>query len=735
MTNYSSPLRILQTDFRAGQVSPRLAMRVDSKVYPSGARTLRNCLLRSTGPVDRRPGTTRLVQLNQRSRLIDFEFDDDEAYVFAFGNNHLRIYDPSGTALQTFTGSTDCPWDATTAWEITVTQLADVMLIAHGDFATKKLTRTGSTTFTIEDYAFDEDTSGLRVNQPHIKYEPPTTRVSISNTAVGTGRTLTSSPGIFSAAWVGKRLRIFDCEIEITGYTNSTTCTATVHQQVRAKLDPNPIRSNDASTLVEVTHALHGLSTGDTVTMQGIDVTATSIDMASANLNITTTITVIDEDHYTYNAAASDIAARAMDFGGTSVYVVTTALTRAWTEQAFSSDRGYPSAVCFHQDRLWFGGCDEAPTLLVGSVVGAYYDFDVGDGEDDASVQATLSTARFGRIRHILSASQLCVFTETSEIICETANGEPITPGNLRIGADTTYGIGDVAPAVFDGAPIFVQKNGKSLREISYDYQSEAFTAPMMSAAASNLMLDPHDMAVVYGSTTRPEQYALLVNSDGTISCFHSVRNEDLAAWTPFATFGTHEFDSVCVLGTTVYFSIKVGSNYWLNRWELDEEDIWLDNAKEMTAAATTTWALGSSYANETVSVMSNGHYIGDYTANGSGTITLTEAVTDIVAGYDYGISIVPLPPDREIADGPLTGEIRRIVSVTAHFHETVNAVINGQEVVGLSIGDDLSEPPVEFSGKKRVRLLGYDRDPAIEITQNSPGKMTVLGFTQEVSF
>ena len=734
MSNYAAPIRVLQTDFRSGQIDRTLAMRVDSKAYPSGARSLKNMLLRSTGAADRRPGGTTLAVLNQRSRLVEFEYDADEKYIFAFGATHLRIYNPDGTTATTFTGSTDCPWDADEVWELTFTQLGDVTFVAHGDIPVQKITRTGASTFTVDEYDFDSSSNGT-VRQPHYKFETPATTLAISNTAIGAGRTLTSSPGIFSAAWVGDRVRIFGQEIEITGYTNATTVTATVHQTVRKKLDANPLRSTDLSGVVEVTHPFHGLSNGATITFEGISTNSPDPGITEGNQNGARTITVVDDDHYTFTAGGGDVASKSIDFGGTSVNVYTTAGTREWTEQAFSARRGYPSAIGFHENRLWMGGTDSAQTLLVGSVVGEYFNFDVGDGEDADSIQAILSTYRSGRIRHIVSSRQLQVFTETGEVIIETAQGEPITPGGLRIRADTNYGSGNVRPLPFDGATLFLQRNGKNLRELIFDFNASAFASPSVSAAASDLIKDPHDMAVLYGGTSRPEQYAFIVNSDGTMACFHSVRNEDLAALTPFETFGSHTFDSVVVIGSTVYFSIKRGSAYHLDRFELDSEDIWLDGAKSMgPVAATVTWALGSNYANATVSVMSNGHYIGDYTANGAGTITLLDPVTSIVAGYDPEIEIIPMPPDKEINDGPLTGEIRRIVSITAHFHETVNATVNGKPWIGLSIGDDLSEPPTEFTGKKRFRLFGYNRDPDFAIAQNAPGKLTLLGFSTEVS-
>lgn len=734
MSNVASPIRIVQTDFRSGELDPRIYMRVDTKVYPSGARSLKNMLLRSTGAIDRRPGTLGLTALTKRSRLVEFEYDTDEKYILAFGDDYLRIYNPDGSTATTFSGA-DCPWDGTTMYTMTVAQQGDVMLICDKSFRPKKLTRTSLSTFTIADFAFDTDTDGNVQHQPHFKFESAATTMAISDTAVGAGRTLTSSPGIFTSGWVGARIRIFDCEILITGYTNATTCTATVLQEVKKKLDPNPLRSNDGVTTVEVTHASHGMATGASIVISGAS-TEPDPSIAEGNLNGTFSITVIDDDHYSFSASAGDVANKSIDFGGVSVTIKTTAGTREWTEPLWSDRRGWPRAVAFHQNRLWMGGATYSPSQIASSIIGSYYYFNLMDGEDDASIQAIISSTKFGAIRHMLSGPRLLCFTEAAEISVETPNGAAATPGNIGSKVNTYYGTSNLPPVPFDGGILFVQSSGKNVRDHVYDYSIDGFVSPSVSPAASHLVKNPHGMAIMLGTTERPEQYAFFANSDGTLSIYHSIRSEEMAAWSPFIIGGpSATVDDVCVLGTRVYLSVLRGATYYLEEWKLDDDDIWLDGSKQMSAASTVTWALGSVYASKTVTVMSNGWNLGTFTADGSGTITLTEAVTEIVAGYDPGIEVIPMAPDREVQDGPLTGEKRRVVSSTIHFHETVSLAANGQQVVGMEMDADFSEPPVQRTGKRKVRFFGYDRDPYVTWTQPDPGPLTILGMNNEVSY
>lgn len=707
-------------------------MRVDSKIYPSGARSLKNTVLYNTGAVARRPGSMYLGNINGRTRLIPFEFDADEKYVCAFQNNRLDIYNPDGTIAQTFTGSTDCPWSTTTMWELTYTQFGNTMIICHETWKPKVLKRTGLSSFNSTDFSFDTDTSGAVTRQPYNKFEAPSVRIKVSSVNTGTGRTITADTAIFSADWVGDRIRIHGKEIEITAYTSTTVVTGTVKKRIEKLLDPNPFRYTDGSGEIEVAQAFHGYTTGDSVTIAGAN---DDNGVARGNINGSRTITVVDEDHWEFTTGSTDNASDSAVGGGTSVKITAPdVFTRDWDEQAFSDRRGWPGAVCLHQDRLWFGGSTEIPDGMFGSTVGNYYDHDVSEGEDDAAVQVVIAAQRLTKIRHLVSNRGLQIFAEGAEFAVETTDGEPITPGGIRIEQQTSYGSNYVSPVVFDGATIFSQANNKTIREFIYDFSSNAFASPDIGAVSSHLINAPRDMGVLYGSTSRPEQYCFVVNGDGTMAVFHSIRSEQLAAWVPWETRSGDLFDSVCVIGTDIYVSVNRDSTYRLEKMDLDDTDLFLDFCKEMSGSSTVTWALGSAYASRTLDVVSNGNYLGQFTADGSGTITLNDAVTHVMAGYDSGIEIIPMSPDKELYDGPMTGVSRRISSVTVHFHETVNCKIDTFEVLNRQIGADFSIAPVPFTGKQKTHLLNYDTDPVFTITQSAPAPIVVMGCVMEVS-
>ena len=68
--------------------------------------------------------------------------------------------------------------------------------------------------------------------------------------------------------------------------------------------------------------------------------------------------------------------------GGVRVVIKSHAPTRNWKEQVVSTVNGFPKAIAFHEQRLFFGGVTNIPDLVAGSKVGQFFNFDVGESVD-----------------------------------------------------------------------------------------------------------------------------------------------------------------------------------------------------------------------------------------------------------------------------------------------------------------------------------------------------------------
>jgi hypothetical protein len=110
-------------------------------------------------------------------------------------------------------------------------------------------------------------------------------------------------------------------------------------------------------------------------------------------------------------------------------------------EDSWSSTRGYPRSVTFHEGRLYFGGTKSRPSTLFGSRVADFFDFNPGQSLDDEGVEATLDTGTFNAIVDIFSGRNLQVFTTGAEFFVPQTLDTPITPTNLIVKQQTQFGM------------------------------------------------------------------------------------------------------------------------------------------------------------------------------------------------------------------------------------------------------------------------------------------------------
>lgn len=131
-----------QTSFAAGELSPDLWGRTDSELYDSGARKLRNFIVKPQGPLVSRPGTVKLATCKPGQSdvaLLGFSYSETLVYVLELGDHYLRVHSP----LQGYTGiELATPWSTAQAKALQVSQVGRVMVLCHKDVLAQELTMT-----------------------------------------------------------------------------------------------------------------------------------------------------------------------------------------------------------------------------------------------------------------------------------------------------------------------------------------------------------------------------------------------------------------------------------------------------------------------------------------------------------------------------------------------------------------------------------------------------------------
>ena len=580
--------RVNQTSFHSGELSPLLETRNDLKVYGSGLKKARNCLLRNQGSIERRPGTFFRADLGGQSRLESFIFSGDQEYIFAFQNTALKIYSTAGVLLQTITSQ---PWDTADLFELTFTQQADTMLVFHEDFMPRIITRTGATTFTSAAFAFDSSVNSEEVYQPYFKFADETITLDINSVTKGdTNVTCTTSADHFSSAHVGSRIRYMGAELDITAYTNATTVTATLKKVPLMELDEDPFATAAGSSTVTVTHVGHGFTTGASVTIAGAEsiFDTDGAGISYSNLNGARTITVIDDNHYQFATGSGDAATESVDGGGVRVTVSGHPPTRNWDEQVLSAVNGYPKTGVFHEQRLFMAGVSNIPDLVAGSQTGAFFNFDVGEALDSESIQIQIASDEINEIRHLKSSKVLEILTNTAEFFLKASIGKPLTPTDIQIVRQSLFGCSQKAmPRQYDGGTIYIQNNNKTVREFVFNSSTEEFASAPIALVSSHVVTDAQDTAQVNSLSDRDEQLFFIVNADGSMAVYSAQRLQEVNGWVIWTT-GTIE--SVCCTSQITYVAVKRTINsatvYYLEQFASTSFDIPTDMTVTKTLSA-----------------------------------------------------------------------------------------------------------------------------------------------------
>lgn len=395
----------------------------------------------------------------------------------------------------------------------------------------------------------------------------------------------------------------------------------------------------------------------------------------------------------------------------------------------WSNAKGWPKSATFFQGRLWFGGSLSRPQTLWGSKTNDFFNFDVGTSLDDEGIDVTLDTDQVNAITAVYSGRHLQIFTTGGEFSMQDS---PITPTKSSVRRETLFGSGPVPPKNIDGAVIFVDRTGKSVREFLFSYNEDSYTAGTVSLLASHLLNAPVDMDVLKGTANDDANYVYFVNGDGTVGVYNTLRSQEVSGWTKWTTSG--EIESVAVVVDDVYFVVKRTINGSVVRFlEQLDSSTYTDANKTVTLGSPGTTVTGLAHLNGQESrVRADGEVRANATP-GSGSITLAETATNVEVGLDYTTTVTTMPINMDFQDGPTLTRKKRIVKVVPNVYESLGISINGDRFIDRNFGLSLDSAPTAYTGLKEMYLLGWTELAQVTITQTDPTPMTVLGLAIEV--
>tara|TARA_S200002703_G_scaffold15179_2_gene13000 strand:+ start:809 stop:2773 length:1965 start_codon:yes stop_codon:yes gene_type:complete len=400
-------------------------------------------------------------------------------------------------------------------------------------------------------------------------------------------------------------------------------------------------------------------------------------------------------------------------------------------EDTWSSSKGWPRTVTFHQGRLYFGGSKSRPNTLFASRVARFFDFNPGETLDDDAIEATLATDSVNAITGMFAGRDLQIFTKGGEFFISQASLDPITPNNLVVSTATRRGSKEgIKPVGAESGTLFIQRAGKSLREFLFSDVELSYISNNISLLSSHLLRSPSDMALRKATSTDDGDLLLLVNStDGSLATYSILRGQNVIAPSLSTTDG--DFVNVAVDVDTIYFVIKRTINsvtkYYVEAFNDDnttDSNILLFGA---SLPGTTTVTGLSHLEGKTVKVIVDDFMQSNKTVS-SGQIVLDSVPTSYVEiGLDFTPEIKTLPVELKLPSGNILAQKKRIIEATANMYLTQNLTLNGNDF-SFTAGDF-------YTGlKRRKPILGYDRRGQLTFSQSQPLFFTLLGIEYKVS-
>jgi len=407
-----------------------------------------------------------------------------------------------------------------------------------------------------------------------------------------------------------------------------------------------------------------------------------------------------------------------------------TATTIDWFEQAYSSVRGYPVTVAFHQDRLVIGGSRDLPNRLWFSRSGDLFNFDLGEGLDDEAIEFSILSDQVNAIRGVFSGRHLQVFTSGAEWI---VTGTPLTPTSLQLNRQTRVGsvIGRyVPPVTVDGATIFVADNGQEIREFLYTDIEQAYTAIDLALVSRHI---PQN--VIDQDYDQHRRLVFAVRDDGKIATMTLYRAEQVRAWTLHETLG--HVHSVSVVGRNTYLLVERDGAFYIERFDVE---INLDSALTgQTDNPRQTWSGLDHLEGRDVVVIADGIVLDNPLQVIDGAVTLDDPALQIEVGLPYTHVLEPLPLEMSEATA---GKKTRLIEAIFRVQETQALRLDVgrglKDVTLKQFGEDeiLDTPPPLVTDDIRVRSLGWLKNgphPYWRIEQEVPYKFTLLSTAIEI--
>ena len=441
--------------------------------------------------------------------------------------------------------------------------------------------------------------------------------------------------------------------------------------------------------------------------------------------------------------------------GHTSWTLATVSFTGS-PSPAISGADNRPSCVSFFEQRLVFANTNNNPQTLFFSKSGDYENMTTCTNADDAMIY-TIASNQVNAIRFLKAQRTLIVGTTGGEFtVSADGTDAAITPTNIAIKRQSSYGSANVDAQPAGNATLFLQRAKRKIRELAYNFDVDGYQAADITILNDTVTTSGINEMAYQQS---PDSILWCVRDDGVLSGLTYQRAEQVTAWHRHklgGTFGT----GATATGYGVVESVATISG------SLNEDELWvivkrtingstkryvecfadfdfdettstdfrfLDSHLAYDGSATTTLSGLSHLEGQTVSILADGSAHNTKVVS-SGAVTLDRSVTKAVVGLSYDSVLQTMRIEGGAAEGTSQGKTKRISKVVLRLFETVGVKVGPSltnlEAVPFRTTSDPMDTPVStfIAGDKEIEFNDdFNSDGFIFIKQDQPLPCSVL--------
>lgn len=669
---------------------------------------------------------------SQQVRLMDFNVSATVRYVIELGDGYARFWNSDGTRFIDELNSPyteplqlATPYTSAEIFDVQIAKLGNLAYFAHPSHPPQKLERSFDASFNAATFAWSE------VDWDYPAFRDPNTTAVTATPSATTGKPVEIS---FSA----------DPFTETLNYSKYTGARIALTHRREGSSVSLAATGTGTSSVVSILgeYSVYGYDTiSGTLNVEGKD--------KAGNWQVLHSFGFASDRQLVFTSSVEEVTDIRLDFtvsGGSStgqfyleagdsrrtgyarilngipfessLPVVpveveedfdSTAATTEWAIEAWAEYSGYPRAVCFHEQRLWFGGTDLQPNTVWASQTNDFENFRLGAFDADA-LAFTLAAEEGSSVQSLLSHDSLVIFTQSEEWTVSTSQQTAITPSNVFVRRQSRYGSAYRQAFIAANNLLFLESGSRKLRQFVYSSSSAAQgQATDLTKYAEHVTIGGiRQMAF----QRKPDPVLWAVTENGVLLSFTFEPDENVLGWARH-TSGSDTFESVTAIygdsSDEIWLSVLRGGERMVERLDPSAyatleagtatDMIYLDSALFVENDPATATVTGLDHLEgETVSILADGAVSTDKTVS-SGSITLDAAASTVVVGKAYTSKLQPSKIEVPMDNGTSQGK-------TFVCHK-VN--LNLWKSYGLTYSSD----PDQVDEAKWFNVLGRNTDTA----------------------